>query len=241
MLRSHPPITHIPGSPWCLSCWRRPAQWGALVCEGCAGAARARRLRRRRARVAWRWAGAGVLEGLVGVGAGGLALYALAAPQGALGPLIAAGMLLAALALSVTFAHGWLLGPVVRRWGRWAVVDGAELALHWLTVLLAVLALGYKPGMVAAAGALTGATAALLQSRMLVGQVAAPWRWAACSLLVCAAAAGAGLAVELAAPGHAAALIGGGAVARVLHGLLAGPILGLLLVPGRAGTSIRAG
>lgn len=235
-MRSHAPLEALAGSPWCLRCWRRPAAWGGLVCERCAAAARARRLLLRRARVAWRWAGAGVLEGLVGVGAGALALFALAAPRGgALGPLLAAGLMLLALAMAVVFAQAWLLRPVVRRWAQWAAVGGAELVLHWLVVLGAIAAAGYVPGVVAGAGALTGAAAALLQSRALAGQVAAPWRWAACSGLVWLCAAAAALAVELAAPGRAAAVIGGAALARVAHGVVAGPLLGLILVPRRRG------
>jgi hypothetical protein len=230
-MRTPLPLTAAAGSPWCLRCWRRPAAWQGLVCRECAERARARRLLRRRAGVAWRWAGAGVLEGLVGLGVGALALFPLAAAgRGSPGLLVAAAMLLTSLAAAVVFAHAWLLRPVVRRWLRWAAVDGAELVGHWLLVLAVVWAAGYSPGVVAAAGVVTGVAAALLQARALAGQAAAPWRWAAGSGLIWLLAAAAGVAVELLAPGQLAAVVGGAALSRVVHGALAGPLLGLILV-----------
>lgn len=230
-MRPPVPLTTTAGSPWCLRCWRRPAAWGELVCRECAERARARRLLRRRAGVAWRWAGAGVLEGLVGVGVGALALFPLAAAgRGTPGLLIAAAMLLLSLAAAVVFAHAWLLRAVVRRWLVWAAVDGAELVGHWLLVLGVLWVAGYSPGVVAVAGVLTGAAAALLQTRALAGQVETPWPWAVGSSLIWLLAAAAGVAVELAAPGQLVAIVGGAALSRVVHGLLAGPLLGLVLV-----------
>jgi hypothetical protein len=185
--------------------------------------------------VAWRWAGAGLIDGLVGVGAGALALLPLAAApgRGGLGLSIAAVLLLLALAGTVLFAHAWLLRPVVRRWLLWAAVDGAELAAHWLLVLGLLLAAGHHAGLLAGATAVTGVGAAVLQSRALVGQVRAPWRWAAWSTAIWVAAAAATLAFELAAPGPLVAVIGGAALGRLVYAALAGPALAAILVPRR--------
>lgn len=216
----------------CARCGRQPQQWGDVLCAPCGAAARSRFLWRRRAGAAGRWAGAGLLEGLVGVGAGALALWPrFAGPLPLAGVLAVAALLALLLALAVFLSGCWLLRPLVRRWGLWAAADGAELLLGWLVVTVLVLAAGYVPGALAAVGLVTGSLAGLVQWRTLAGQTPRAAVWAAVSTLLWLLAGAAGLAVEIALPGSILGVAAGAGLGRLLHGLLAGPILALAIIP----------
>jgi ribosomal protein L37E len=222
------PIRGVAGL--CGRCGRRPQQWGDVLCAACGLAARTRLARRRRLGAAARWAGACLVEGLVGVGVGALALWPATMRAGpTLGLLAIAALLAVLLALAVFLAGCWLLRPLIRRWGLWAAADGAELLLGWLAATAAVLAAGYVPGTLAVVGLLTGSLAAFVQGRALAPQTARAPLWGAGSALVWLAAGGAGLVVELALAGAPLGVIAGAGLGRLLHGLLAGPILAWVL------------
>lgn len=215
----------------CGRCGRRPQQWGDVLCGPCGQATRARVRWRRRVAVAVRWLGACLLEGLVGVGAGALALWPVLAPVASRVGLVAiAGLLATLLALAVFLAGCWLLRPLLGRWGLWAAADAAEVLVGWAVVTGAVLAVGYVPGVLAVVGLITGGLASLGQGRALARQTPRAPHWVVGSALVWAVAGGAGLAVELALPGTALGVIAGAGLGRLLHGVLAGPILGWALV-----------
>lgn len=218
----------------CGRCGRRPPGWGDVLCGPC-GATVRRRLRwHRRGGAAARWAGACLLDGLLGVGAGALALWPATMAGGPVplaGALALAALLAWLLALAGFLAGCWLLRPLVARWGAWAAVDGAELLAGWLAVTVAVLIAGYAPGMLAVAGLLTGGAAALAQGRVLAAQTTRSTLWAAGSALLWLIAGGVGLAVELALPGAPLGIIAGAGLGRLLHGALAGPLLAWVLAP----------
>lgn len=175
-----------------------------------------------------RWAGACLVEGLVGVGAGALALWpaSFGGAAVALGGLLTVAALLATLlALAIYLAGCWLLRPLIDRWGLWAAADAAEVLLSWLVVTASVLAVGYLPGVLALTGLVTGSLAALAQGRALARQTTRAPIWVAGSAMVWLVAGGAGLAVELALAGMPLGVIAGAGLGRLLHGLLAGPIL----------------
>lgn len=210
----------------CGRCGRRPQQWGDVLCAPCGRAARRRLGLRRRATAAGRWLGACLAEGLVGVGAGALALWparvAAASPAG----LVAiAGLLATLLALAVFLTGCWLLRPLIARWGLWAAADAAEVLLAWAAVMAVVLATGYVPGVLAIVGLATGGLAALVQGRALAPQTPRAPQWVIGSALLWGVAGGAGLAVELALPGTTLGVIAGAGLGRLLYGVLAGPLL----------------
>lgn len=219
----------------CGRCGRRPPGWGDVLCTPCGTTVRRLLLWRSRAAAAGRWAGACLLDGLVGVGAGALALWPATAAGGPIalaGALAVAALLAWLLALTVFLAGCWLMRPFVARWGAWAAVDGAELLAGWLAVTVAVLAAGYAPGMLAATGFVTGCLAAMAQGRVLAAQTIRSTLWAAGSALVWLVAGGVGFAVELALPGTTLGVIAGAGLGRLLHGALAGPLLTWALMPG---------
>jgi ribosomal protein L37E len=210
----------------CGRCGRRPQQWGDVLCGPCGHAARLRLRLRQRATVMSRWLGSCLIEGLVGVGAGALALWpARVAAASPAGLLVVAGLLAALLALAVFLAGCWLLRPFIAHWGLWAAADAAEVLLAWGAVTGAVLAVGYVPGLLAVVGLVTGGLAALMQGRVLASQTPRARFWVGGSALVWAVAGGAGLTVELALPGTALGVIAGAGLGRLLYGVLAGPIL----------------
>lgn len=217
----------------CGRCGQRPQQWGDVLCGPCGAAARTRLRLRRRAGAALRWAGACLVEGLVGVGAGALAIWPATfrgAPATA-GLLSIAALLAWLLALAVFLAGCWLLRPLIGRWALWAAADAAEVLLGWLAVTASVLAVGYVPGALAAAGLLAGGLAALAQGRALAAQTRRAPLWVAGSALLWLLAGGAGLAVELALPLTPLGVIAGAGLGRLLHGALAGPVLAWALAP----------
>ncbi len=217
----------------CRRCGRRPQGWGDVLCVSCGRAARMWQRWRRRADAAARWAGAVVAEGLVGVGVGALALWPATFGPGAFvaGLLTIAALLAGLLALAFFLAGCWLLRPLIARWGLWAATDAGEVMLCWLLVTVAVLAVGYVPGVLAAVGVLTGGLAALAQGRVLEGQTERAPGWVAGSAVLWLLAGGAGLAVELALPGTARGVLAGAGLGRLIHGLLAGPLLAWAIGP----------
>ncbi len=224
----------IRGEPYaaglCGRCGRRPQQWGDVLCAACGLAARARLARRRRLGAAARWAGACLVEGLVGIGVGALALWPATMRAGPAAGLLAIAALLAVLlALAVFLAGCWLLRPLIGRWGLWAAADGAELLLGWLAVSAAVLVAGYVPGTLAAVGLLTGSLAAIVQGRALAAQTARARWWSVGSALLWLVAGGVGFALEFALAGTTLGVLVGAALGRLLHGLLAGPLLAWVL------------
>lgn len=224
----------------CGRCGRRPQQWGEVLCAPCGRAARARLRRRRRLGAAARWTGACLVEGLVGLAAGALAVWptTFAGGGAALGLLSIAALLATLLALAVFLAGCWLLRPLIQLWGLWAAADAAEVLAGWLAATAAVLAFGYAPGVLAVAGLLSGSLAAPWQGRALAPQTGRAPIWVAGSSLVWLLAGGAGLAVELALPGTALGVLAGAGLGRLLHGALAGPILAWALAPA-AKTKLR--
>lgn len=222
----------------CGRCGRRPQQWGDVLCGPCGHGARARLRWRRRAAAAGRWAGACLAEGLVGVGAGALAIWPAAVAGGRValaGAVTIAALLAALLALAVFLAGCWLLRPLIDRWALWAAADAAEVLGSWLAVTALVLLAGYVPGALAVAGLLTGSLVALAQGRALAPQTARAAAWVGGSLVAWLLAGGVGLAAELALPGAPLGVLAGAGLGRLLHGALAGPILAWALAAGSAG------
>lgn len=222
----------IPGL--CGWCGRRPQQWGDVLCAACDAAARASLLWRRRVVATGRWAGAGMIEGLVGVGAGALALWPVSAgarPLPTVGVLMVAALLATLLALMVFRSGCWLMRPLVRRWELWAAADGVEVLAGWLAATGLVLAAGYVPGVLAVTGLITGSLAALAQGRLALARTPRATAWLTGSALIWLVAGGAGLAVELAQHGSLLGVIAGAGLGRMLHAALAGPILAWVVVP----------
>lgn len=217
----------------CGRCRRRPQGWDDVLCVPCGHAARLHLRWRRRAEAAGRWAGAVVAEGLVGVGVGALALWPATFGAGpiASGRLTIAAVLASLLALAFFLAGCWLLRPLIARWGMWAATDAGEVLLCWLIVTAAVMAAGYVPGVLAAVGVVTGGLAALGQGRVLAPQTERAPAWVAGSAVLWLVAGGVGLAVELALPGTMLGVIAGAGLGRLLHGLLAGPLLAWAIAP----------
>lgn len=211
----------------CGRCGRGAQQWGDVLCAPCAQSVAAWLLWRRRAAVASRWTGACLVEGLVGAAAGALALWPATVwgwPAGA-GLLAIAGLLAWLLATAVFLAGCWLLRPLLAMWGLWAAIDGAELILSWSLVVGVSLVAGYVPGMLAVVGALTGGLAAIGQGRAIARQTPRWAWWSLGSALLWGVAGAAAFAVELGLAGAPAGVVAGAGLGRLIHGLMAGPLL----------------
>lgn len=218
---------------YCHACRRRPPAWQANVCSECAAAIAFRQRLWRQAQVTTHWLGGGLLEGLIGVGVGALAVLPLIAGQGRamLHAMAAALLFLSVLAMTVVFARAWLVRPLIRRWLAWALIDGLEIILNWVVFFAIAATIGYFVGTMAVASLLSGFVATLWQGRILAAQTSNAWKWAVAGLLAWVIAGALATLVEHRLASPVWSIVWSAACGRLIVALLVGPLLGQIFEP----------
>ncbi|NJN18204.1 MAG: hypothetical protein HC822_19085 [Oscillochloris sp.] len=173
-----------------------------------------------------------MIEGVLGLGVGVLALVPLLAAPNALFSLRGTGLILiviSLMALTVTVTHAFILRPVIRYYWPWAATDGLELVVHWLTFVGLIGVFGYFHGALAVASCISGCFSAMLQRRLLRPQIPHTLPWLIGSVLAWIIGGCFATLAEAFAATIIQRVVIGVVVARVGYSMLAGPILSFLL------------
>jgi hypothetical protein len=224
-------------SALCRACQRRPPRWDDVLCQECY-AAQARRHLWQQAITVWgRWMMTSLIEGLLGIGLGGVLLIALMAPaHGGIHRtdfllIIGVVVLVAGLVVGV---NATLLAHVLRKARWWALLSGFEVIVNWFVLFGVVLLIGQTPGITAVVGAGVGIGIAWVQAWLLQSQVQRTILWPISSIGAWALGGAASIAIEfstLFASDPPARILFGIAASRLVYGALSGIVLSWLLWP----------
>jgi hypothetical protein len=182
--------------------------------------------------IAGRWIIASVIEGGLGLGIGVLTLVPIVSGPHQLfmvSMLMVITIFLTIMAATVAFAHSFIMRPVIRYWKSWSIIDGGELFVNWIIVVLLITLSGFFHGLIAIASVISGTFTALFQYILLRSDTPYAWRWVAASVVSWAIAGSIATYVEMMLPTVIIGVVWSVGLGRMLYGLVSGPFLAWVL------------
>ncbi|ABX07378.1 MAG TPA: hypothetical protein DEF47_00770 [Herpetosiphon sp.] len=204
----------------CATCKQKPPLWDMMYCAECYQ----RQLFRQRLGLWGLWMVISVLEMLLNIGVGVVAVSSELAQESSLISLIFSGVMVinSILALCVGVAQTALMKKKIKRWLLWGIAGGLEVLFFWILSMLAYQQFGQVAHLLIFTMACSGICLAIIQSSLMIGQVAQPWRWILVSIGSWSVASLAALLLENQFGDPLLQTIWGHALGRFVYGVFSG-------------------